>query len=399
VAFWPRRSKNRFIELADKVPARRFVAIFREIIDAGDPMRHPIRVFAAAALSAAIFIPAARAQDMTTATFNGTTIWVGGGFQYLSLPDIKLTGHAQVPAPLQVDSFRPQKNSDFSEYGGGGGAGIETAVGYWNGMRMTAGVKGFFTSLENSDSKPCAASGDLACVALDPTGSDGIVLQNGSFVTKTDRDVDYWGGQVELKFGGGQPVHAKPNLYRNDYFIIGADIRGIDQDNGLVSHTNLLPGNGLLFTYRETLDTTYVGGYIGLGGEYSFGFLGVGGLYDRFGLRTFINARGGLYSAETDYHGRYAIPDVGFNTALSKSNDELAFIGTVSLETRKQIGMRTSLSLWSDYEYISSVPKMRYPSEIGQTARIDDDSAFATRTMLRLNIGLGSAQLYDEPLK
>ena len=52
-----------------------------------------------------------------------------------------------------------------------------------------------------------------------------------------------------------------------------------------------------------------------------------------------------------------------FNSKISKSNDDLAFIGTVSLETRKQIGLRTSLSLWTDYEYISSVPEMRYAGQ------------------------------------
>jgi hypothetical protein len=28
-------------------------------------------------------------------------------------------------------------------------------------------------------------------------------------------------------------VHTKRNVYRNDYFIVGADIRGIDQNNRL----------------------------------------------------------------------------------------------------------------------------------------------------------------------
>jgi hypothetical protein len=69
------------------------------------------------------------------------------------------------------------------------------------------------------------------------------------------------------------------------------------------------------------------------------------------------------------------------------------FIGTVSLETRKQIGPRTSLSLWTDYEYISSVPKMHYADD-NRSTRIDDEGIFASRTMLRLNIGLGSQQLY-----
>jgi hypothetical protein len=30
---------------------------------------------------------------------------------------------------------------------------------------------------------------------------------------------------------------------------------------------------------------------------------------------------------------------------------------------------------------------------------IDDEGVFASRTMLRLNIGFGPAQLYEEPLK
>jgi hypothetical protein len=47
------------------------------------------------------------------------------------------------------------------------------------------------------------------------------------------------------------------------------------------------------------------------------------------------------------------------------------------------------------YEYISSVPKIHYADEDG----IDDEGVFASRTMLRLNIGFGPAQLYEEPLK
>ena len=373
-------------------------------------MRYSIRALAAAAFGAAVFVPAAQAQDMTTYSFGGTTLYIGGGFQYLSLPDIKFTGAAKLTGADEFSNFRPLKNIDFNEYGPAAGAGIETAIGYWNGMRVTAGVKGFYTWLENSNRTTCLTGSGAVCLAIDPTGEDAFGASGFPFITKTERDVDYWGGQVEFKFGHAKPVHAKPNFYRNDYFIVGADIRGIDQNTKLV---NRVSGVGLdqpFFTYNETLDTTYYGGYIGIGGEYSFGFIpflgsavkGVGGIYDRFGLRTFINLRGGLYNAETDYHGRFAAPAVpaamfpAFSSRLSKSDDELAFIGTVSLETRKQLGQRTSLSLWTDYEYISSVPDMRYTNGDRPT-RIEDDDAFATRTMLRLNIGLGSAQLYPAP--
>ena len=109
--------------------------------------------------------------------------------------------------------------------------------------------------------------------------------------TKTDREVDYWGGQARAQIRGAEPVHEKPNLYRNDYFIVGADVRGIDQDNTLGSHMSMRLRHRLHLP--EDLDTTYIGGYIGLGGEYSFGFIpgvkNVGGIYDRLGLRTFIS--------------------------------------------------------------------------------------------------------------
>jgi len=351
----------------------------------GALMRRSLKFVAATALGVAALAPAALAQDMTTATVGGTTVWIGGGVQFLSLPDIKFTeqnGHKQT-----------NSQSDWLNFGGAAGGGIETALGMWGGSRVTGSVKGFWANVETDDHKRCNGS----CAFFDP--NSGRAFMSGTLNTKTDRQADYWGTQAELKFGSAEPVDVKPNFYRNDYFIIGADVRGIDQNNTLRNSTDTA------FSYKESLDTTYYGGYIGLGGEYSFGFIpilgssvkGVGGLYDRLGLRTFISGRAGLYQANTEYDGRFA--SGSFGSQLSKSNDDLAFIGTVSLETRKQIGQRTSVSLWTDYEYISSVPKMQYADDNGRPTRFNDEGVFASRTMLRLNIGLGSSQLYDEPLK
>jgi hypothetical protein len=225
------------------------------------------------------------------------------------------------------------------------------------------------------------------CFAIDPTGSFGGI--GGPLTTKTDRDVDYWGGAAEAKFWAPSSVQVRPNLYRNDYFIIGTDVRGIDQD------IKMRGNGGNFFNYNETLETTYRGGYVGFGGEYSLGFLGasgVSGILDHLGLRSFISGRAGLYSADSDYDGAFVMPTVGASK-LSMSHDDIAFIGSISLETRKQLGPRSSLSLFTDYEYISSVPTMRY-ANAGRSTRIEDDDAFASRTMLRLNIGLGPSQLY-----
>lgn len=351
-------------------------------------MRKPVLLIAATGLGLAALVQPAKAQDMTTTTFNGTTIWVGGGVQFLSLPDIRFTG---VGNP---GNFRRQKNSesDWADFGGAVGGGVETAFGFWGDTRVTGAIKGFWANVETDHTVSCGGG----CVVIDP--ATGLIGTNNTLRTKTDRDADYWGAQAELKFGRAQPVYEKPNFYRNDYFIVGADVRGIDQDNTLRGRSFSGPQ---VFSYKEGLDTTYVGGYVGIGGEYSFGFIpfvgsavkGVGGIYDRLGLRTFINLRAGLYNADTDYDGRFAAPGLS-NSRISASNDELAFIGTVSLETRKQIGMRSSVSLWTDYEYISSVPEMRYDNGSGRPTRIDEDAVFASRTMLRLNIGLGPSELY-----
>ena len=346
-------------------------------------------VFAATLLGAASLAqPAAAQEDFTTATFGGTTIWAGGGVAFLSLPDIRFVGKGSSPGDIVH-----QKNSDFGEYGGTAGGGIETALGYWGNMRVTGGIKGFWAGIEDSQHSACASG---TCFVFDPADGDIFAFGPPKLRTKTDREADYWGGQAELKFAHGEPTQVKPNFYRNDYFILGFDVRGIDQDNQLRGNFRGLD----VYTYNETLETTYYGGYIGFGGEYSFGFIpgikNVGGLYDRLGLRTFVNVKAGLYDAQTDYSGAIVYPFLsGATSRITQSDDDLAFIGSVSLETRKQIGPRTSLSLWTDYEYISSAPKMIY-ADTSRSTQIDEESIFATRTMLRLNIGLGSQQLYPE---
>ncbi|HWM32429.1 MAG TPA: hypothetical protein VNO69_12120 [Methyloceanibacter sp.] len=353
-------------------------------------MRKSLPLLAAAALGLAAIAQPASAQDLTTATFGGTTIWAGGGVQFLTLPDMKFTGRLDGNG-----NFRRQKNleGDWLDAGPAAAGGIETALGFWGNARVTGTLKGFWAGVETDDHTSCRGP---VCVVIDPTGA---VTISGPPVlkTKADREADYWGGQFELKFARAEAVEVRPNLYRNDYFIVGADVRGIDQDTKLRGHFAGDP----IYTYKETLDTTYYGAYIGLGGEYAIPL--ISGIGSGLGLRTFISGRAGLYAAETDYDGSFTSFVRPFDSTLeltrdTKDADELAFIGSISLETRKQIGPRSSLSLWTDYEFISSVPKMNYINA-NHATRIEDEAIFASRTMIRLNIGLGPTQLYEEPLR
>lgn len=325
----------------------------------------------------ALLAPAAQAQQLSTSPVDGPILSAGGGVQFLWLPDIKFTG---VGRP---GNFRFQTNNDFTEYGPAVDGKFETPLGYWGSYRVTGMVKGFWTNSDDTDGAGCHGK----CVVVDPgTGLTGF---GSSLFTTTSRDVDYWGGALEAKFWSPNQVQVRPRLMRTNYFILGTDVRGLDQDNHLRGTSR---GNSI-FQYKEELDTTYYGGYVGFGGEYSLGFLGTGGIWEALGLRSYFEARAGLYDAQTDYRGNLAFNTIPVSSRISLSNDELAFIGVLSFETRKQFGARTSLSLWTDYEFISSVPEMRY-SNGSQPTRIDDDWGFGSRTMLRLNIGLGPAPLY-----
>jgi hypothetical protein len=118
-----------------------------------------------------------------------------------------------------------------------------------------------------------------------------------SVKTSTERDVDYWGVGGEARFGkGAEPVPGQGGyLFRFAYVGIGGDVRAIDQDNRLN-----LRGDGFSVNqikYSESLDTTYAGAYLSIGGEYNIlGYLGIGGSW---GLRSLISLRTGVYDATT----------------------------------------------------------------------------------------------------
>jgi hypothetical protein len=280
------------------------------------------------------------------------------------------------------------------------------------GTPVTGVVSGFFANVEDTDRKGCTSTSSQGCFAenIVDNSNRGDSFGYGQLTTNTNRDVDYWGVGAEARFGKAPaPMPDRGGyLFRLAYVGIGGDVRGIDQNNRL-----RLSGDGPGINYTETLDTTYAGAFLSVGGEYNLlGYLGIGG---SLGLRSLLSLRGGIYNADTDYNGRFTA--LGSTTRLGLSDNQVAFIGAASFETRKQFGPRTSLSPVSDYEWYSSAPKMKHvnadrggceefdggpiidcPGTVNRT-HISDDDAFEVRTTLRLNIGLGSPQLYAGPIK
>lgn len=190
------------------------------------------------------------------------------------------------------------------------------------------------------------------------------------------------------------------------YLALGADARGIDQDLDLRITT--APAFGVEFGYSENLDTRYYGAFLALGGDYSPMLFK--GLWGALGLQSSFRLQGGVYHADTDYSGNAFVPIgnavlVAQQTGnLSLSNDEVAFIGGLTLETRKRLGRRSFLSLKSEYEYYSYVPEILYNNNDQRTGSqtvgnqvgtvISDNDAFSARTSLRLTIKLGPDHLF-----
>jgi hypothetical protein len=330
-------------------------------------------------------------QDMASMTVGETVISLGGGFAYLTLPDTRFTFRYKDSGP--GDTISKQKNDAFDEYGGGFSGSISTPLGGAFGMPWVGAVHGYWSSIDNSNRNKCTTTNSSICAAADIVDEPGAstISVPGTLSSYTSRDVDSWGAAFELTTPNPRPM-LLPGIMKSTHWGAAFDVRGLDQDLHINGSTG---GTSDLFRYKETLDTTYYGGYLTFGGEYSL----FPSLYSGWGLRSFIDLHAGIYGANTDYNGRFVGKGIG-GSRLGLSNDEVAFIGGVKFETRKQFSARSSLSLLSEYDWYSYVPSMRYNDGDGpgkgivNQTQITDGDAFSQRTSLRLNIGLGPSRLY-----
>jgi hypothetical protein len=332
-------------------------------------------------------------QDMSTMTVGETVISLGGGFAYLTLPDTRFTFRYKNSGP--GDTISKQKNDAFDEYGGGFSGSVATPLGGAFGLPWIGAVHGYWSSIEDTNRNRCTSTNSTICAAadiVDTPGNSTVGVGPGQTLSShTNRDVDSWGVALEFTTPNPRPM-LLPGIMKSTHWGAAFDVRGIDQNLGIKGATG---GTGNLFNYNESLDTTYYGGYITFGGEYSL----FPSLYSGWGLRSFIDLHAGLYSANADYNGRFTGRGVG-GSRLGLSDDQLAFIGGVKFETRKQFSPRTSLSLLSEYDWYSYAPAMRYNDGDGAAngivnqTHITDGDAFSERTSLRLNIGLGPSRLY-----
>jgi hypothetical protein len=303
-------------------------------------------------LAVVVFAPSVlQAQDQGSMEVGKTTITVGTGLVYMMLPDTK---SMVTEGPNNAATHFPVRQTfKFSEHFNEAGWNVNGSISMpVKGMDFS--LKGFWANVKGKDSFSCTPQAGGLCV-IEPLVDDPNRMQTqgiiaGTLPVNSKRDVDYWGIALESK---------KTLSPASQYLALGLDVRGIYQDlNSTMSGS--WAGSPFIDTYKERLNTTYYGAYFAWGGYYA------PSLFKTWGLESSFRLQGGIYYANTDYHGRLInsgqiIGGGGDPTSrLSLSRNDPAFIGGLALGISKRLGARTKLSLNGGYEYYSLVTRMTY---------------------------------------
>ncbi len=343
-------------------------------------------------LTALVFtVPAAQAQDSGSTTIGKTTITIGSGVTFLSLPEAESMVTRGQNFSLFFPVYETYKFSDdFEEIGWNVNGSVAVPVGW-----ATLSLNGFWARFKDQNSflaTPQPTQAVLITPLVDNPAIQqvqGTVAGVGYILADADREVDQWGGALEMKWG-------LDTSFADWNLAVGVDVRGIYQDLDADMFGTF--GRSFLVSYKEDLDTTYYGAYLAWGGNYApF-------LFESWGLEASFLLRGGVYYAYTDYDGTLVNsgPIIGGGgdptSSLSLSSDDAAFIGGITLGIRKRLGTRAILSLEGGYEYYSFVPRMSYNTvdqgplsitggrEFGTS--IDSDDGYSLSAGLRLTIEL-----------
>lgn len=364
-------------------------------------MKFSSRLIAGVAFTVFLHAVPANAQDATRQVGNAT-VTVGAGAAVLDLPDVQFIKRIPRVAAGQTVSGRNTDADDFSDEIGWN---INGALTVPIEGRKAISLSGFWANIEDNDSSTCTSAAGSFCIvnalvpnppALNATVAGGV---GATLNSVTRREVDQTGVALEVRQLMNSGLTGVTLAPKARYMALGADWRAIYQDMNLRGTLSLNPAFDM--RYSEDLDTDYFGVFAAYGGDYSPWLLK--GLWNHLGLQSSFRLQGGIYQATSDYSGRLRDPVSPFLVSdAADSHNEIAFIGGITLETRKQIGRRTTLSLRSDYEYYSYVPEMNYNDNInggvlfgpnvGTT--IGSADAYAIRTSLRLAIKLGPDNIF-----
>lgn len=284
---------------------------------------------------------------------------ISGGYSWFGLPDQKMV--TIVGGPLFNQAVGQETSGDGSLNG------WRTDVRLANfaegstpdGRLASFGLSGFFANYQGSTSSHCMYSLTTDCAIVNIADFNSTLPNNtgpfGNLFVSTDRNVNYWGVAVDLRMGWWGEGGSKDGSPVKDLspYKFGVAVRGIDQTTKLSSIDPLIPDP---VKYKETLDTHYYGGYVGVEGKRSLGD----------GWIASIDATAGLYYTDTEYQGRYNgyapiltngyFQETGF---ANLSMERGSFIGSLRLDMKRQLSWG-AVGVFGKGEYLSYVPQILY---------------------------------------
>jgi hypothetical protein len=227
------------------------------------------------------------------------------------------------------------------------------------GQLVSFGMSGFYAGYGGTTHSRCMYSLTTDCAIVNIADLSSSMPDNtgpfGNLNITTRRDVSYYGLAVDGRFGSGAPGGLMDGVLSQEGFPfkLGLAVRGISETANL---TSVDPTVSLPVTYKENLDTLYTGAFVGVEGNSALGE----------GWMVSLDAKAGLYYANTEYRGSYTgysfLFPVGYFQeagAVNSSLDRGSFIGTVRFDLKRQLpwGM---VGAFAQGEYLSYVPRMVY---------------------------------------
>lgn len=238
-------------------------------------------------------------------------------------------------------------------------------LGRLHDRHVSLGVNGFYGRYVSDQNSSCTyVDGEQDCVVFplyDPdTGASGDDFTGGllsDWRTTTERTVNHWGIGAELTLA---QLTAIAGSLKDPVSVglpfdwrVGLAYRRFDQDS-----TYRATDYGPLadpVTLKETIDTGYLGGYVGFTSRHELDG----------NLELIVSGEGGLYHARTDYKGRYNAtdtfggPNIPISQSLKLADDNVAFIGKLGIELQRDFEF-ARLGLFGMAEWYSAAPDVKY---------------------------------------
>ncbi len=290
---------------------------------------------------------------------SNSELTVSAGYSWFGLPDMKMVN-------IIGGQFFDQA---VGQVAGGDGSlnGARTDVRLSNfaegalpdGRMASFGLSGFYANYQGTTRSHCMYSLTTDCAIVNIADTSSALPNNtgtfGNLNVTTRRNADYYGIAIDSRLGGAPDGSSKDAAPAQELspFRVGVAMRGINENSSLTSVDPLVNDP---VKYKESVNTLYSGGYVGLEKKAALGD----------GWSIGLDGTAGIYYTNTQYQGRYngytLVFPVGYFSdtgTASGSLDKGSFIGTLRLDLKRQLGWGT-LGAFGQGEYLSYVPRIAY---------------------------------------